>query len=90
VRGGDGTIYVLEDNLRVPSDVLYLLENRMLMKCLFPEPFEVREIMPVDDHTTRLYDTLAALSPRPRERPVIAVLTPGIHNSTYCERRSLA
>ena len=90
VRDADGTIYVLEDNLRVPSGVSYMLENRMLMKRLFPEMFELCEILPVDDYTTRLYDTLAALSPRPGVRPVVAVLTPGIYNSAYFEHSYLA
>ncbi len=90
VRDGDGTIYVLEDNLRVPSGVSYMLENRMLMKRLFPDLFKVCDILPVDDYTTRLHDTLAALSPRPGERPVIAVLTPGIYNSAYFEHSYLA
>jgi uncharacterized circularly permuted ATP-grasp superfamily protein len=90
VRDRDGMVYVLEDNLRVPSGVSYMLENRMLMKRLFPELFEVCDILPVDDYTTRLYDTLAALSPRPGERPVIAVLTPGIYNSAYFEHSYLA
>jgi uncharacterized circularly permuted ATP-grasp superfamily protein len=90
VRDRDGTIYVLEDNLRVPSGVSYMLENRMLMKRLFPELFEQCEILPVDDYTTRLHETLAALSPYPGERPVIAVLTPGIYNSAYFEHSYLA
>jgi uncharacterized circularly permuted ATP-grasp superfamily protein len=90
VRDRDGTIYVLEDNLRVPSGVSYMLENRLLMKRLFPELFKVCDILPVDDYTTRLHDTLAALSPRPGERPVIAVLTPGIYNSAYFEHSYLA
>src|SRR5262249_47038885 len=72
------------------SGVSYMLENRMLMKRLFPELFEVCEILPVDDYSTRLYDTLAALSPRSGERPVIAVLTPGIYNSAYFEHSYLA
>lgn len=90
VRDADGTIYVLEDNLRVPSGVSYMLENRMLMKRLFPELFDACEILPVDDYTTRLYETLAALSPRGGERPVVAVLTPGIFNSAYFEHSYLA
>ncbi len=90
VRDRDGTVYVLEDNLRVPSGVSYMLENRMLMKRLFPELFELCDILPVDDYTTRLYETLAALSPPPGERPVIAVLTPGVHNSAYFEHSYLA
>jgi len=90
VRDRDGAVYVLEDNLRVPSGVSYMLENRMLMKRLFPELFELCDILPVDDYTTRLYATLAALSPRPGDRPVIAVLTPGVHNSAYFEHSYLA
>ncbi len=90
VRDRDGTVYVLEDNLRVPSGVSYMLENRMLMKRLFPELFELCDILPVDDYTTRLFDALAALSPRPGERPVIAVLTPGIYNAAYFEHSYLA
>ncbi|MDP2169018.1 MAG: circularly permuted type 2 ATP-grasp protein [Rhodocyclaceae bacterium] len=90
VRDKDGTVYVLEDNLRVPSGVSYMLENRQLMKRLFPELFKSSDILPVDDYPTRLYDTLAALSPRPGERPVIVVLTPGIYNSAYFEHSYLA
>ncbi len=90
VRDKDGTIYVLEDNLRVPSGVSYMLENRHVMKRLFPEVFQTCSILPVDDYPTRLYDTLAALSPRPSERPVVAVLTPGIFNSAYFEHSYLA
>jgi uncharacterized circularly permuted ATP-grasp superfamily protein len=90
VRDKEGTVYVLEDNLRVPSGVSYMLENRMLMKRLFPELFKVCDILPVDDYTTRLYETLAVLSPRPGDRPVIVVLTPGIYNSAYFEHSYLA
>ena len=90
VRDGDGTVYVLEDNLRVPSGVSYMLENRQLMKRLFPELFQASDILPVDDYPTRLYDTLAALSPRRGDRPVLAVLTPGIFNSAYFEHSYLA
>lgn len=90
VRDSDGTMYVLEDNLRVPSGVSYMLENRQLMKQLFPELFKASDIQPVDDYPTQLYDTLAALSPRQGERPVVAVLTPGIFNSAYFEHSYLA
>jgi uncharacterized circularly permuted ATP-grasp superfamily protein len=90
VRDKDGTVYVLEDNLRVPSGVSYMLENRQLMKRMFPEVFQTGVILPVDDYATQLYDALAALSPRPSERPVIAVLTPGIFNSAYFEHSYLA
>jgi uncharacterized circularly permuted ATP-grasp superfamily protein len=90
VRDKDGTVYVLEDNLRVPSGVSYMLENRELMKRLFPELFQSSAILPVDDYPTHLYDTLAALSPRAGGRPVVAVLTPGIFNSAYFEHSYLA
>ncbi|ANB18920.1 circularly permuted type 2 ATP-grasp protein [Dokdonella koreensis] len=90
VRDGDGTLYVLEDNLRIPSGVSYLLENRLVAKRVFPELFETTAILPVDDYPAQLYDTLAALSPRPGEQPVIALLTPGIYNSAYFEHCYLA
>ena len=90
VRDGDGTMYVLEDNLRVPSGVSYMLENRALMKRLLPELFADQTILPVDDYPTRLYEMLASLSPRDLERPVIVVLTPGIYNSAYFEHSYLA
>ena len=90
VRDRDGTVYVLEDNLRVPSGVSYMLENRQIMKRIFPEVFRTTHILPVDDYPTQLFETLAALSPRPGEHPVIAVLTPGIYNSAYFEHSYLA
>ncbi|MBU0751024.1 MAG: circularly permuted type 2 ATP-grasp protein [Gammaproteobacteria bacterium] len=90
VRDGDGTVYVLEDNLRVPSGVSYMLENRELMKRLFPELFKSSPILPVDDYPAQLYDTLAALAPQQQEKPVIVVLTPGIYNSAYFEHSYLA
>jgi uncharacterized circularly permuted ATP-grasp superfamily protein len=90
VRDRDGTVYVLEDNLRVPSGVSYMLENRMLMKSAFPELFEACRILPIDGYCAQLYEMLAALSPRPGERPVVAVLTPGVYNSAYFEHSYLA
>ncbi len=90
VRDRDGTVYVLEDNLRVPSGVSYMLENRQIMKRIFPEVFRTTHILPVDDYPIQLFETLAALSPRPGEHPVIAVLTPGIYNSAYFEHSYLA
>lgn len=90
VRDADGTVYVLEDNLRVPSGVSYMLENRMLMKSAFPDLFSACRILPVDSYTAALYDMLAALSPRVDERPVIVLLTPGIFNSAYFEHSYLA
>ena len=90
VRDGDGTIYVLEDNLRVPSGVSYMLENRLVTKRVFPELFEHYAPLPVDDYPSQLFDTLAALSPRPADYPVVVVLTPGIYNSAYFEHAYLA
>lgn len=90
VRDKDGTIYVLEDNLRVPSGVSYMLENRMVMKHVFPDLFEDYSIQPVDDYPTRLFDMLASFSPRPADYPTIVVMTPGIYNSAYFEHSYLA
>ena len=90
VRDADGTIYVLEDNLRVPSGVSYMLENRLVTKRVFPELFEHYAPLPVDDYPSQLFDTLAALSPRPAEYPEVVVLTPGIYNSAYFEHAYLA
>ncbi len=90
VRDADGTVYVLEDNLRVPSGVSYMLENRAIMKRLFPEIFAMCSILPVDDYPAQLASMLADLSPRPSDKPVIAVLTPGIYNSAYFEHSYLA
>ena len=90
VRDADGTLYALEDNLRIPSGVSYMIENRMVAKRVFPELFDTSAILPVDNYPTQLYDTLAALSPRPGDTPVIALLTPGIFNSAYFEHCYLA
>ena len=90
VRDRDGKFYVLEDNLRVPSGVSYMLENREITKRVLPELFENYSILPVDDYPSQLYSTLASLSPRALRRPCIAVLTPGIFNSAYFEHAYLA
>nr|WP_067298791.1 circularly permuted type 2 ATP-grasp protein [Marinobacterium profundum] len=90
VRDGDGEFYVLEDNLRVPSGVSYMLENRAITKRVLPELFENDNIMPIDDYPAHLFDTLAALSPRKVKQPEIVVLTPGIFNSAYFEHAFLA
>jgi uncharacterized circularly permuted ATP-grasp superfamily protein len=90
VRHSDGLIYVLEDNLRVPSGVSYMLENRSVTKRVFPELFETYMPLPVSNYTGHLLETLAALSPRPGDDPEIVVLTPGIYNSAYFEHAYLA
>lgn len=90
VRDKDGTIYVLEDNLRVPSGVSYMLENRKVTKRIFPELFQDSDIMPIGDYAANLFDTLASISPRPLDYPEVVVLTPGIYNSAYFEHAYLA
>jgi uncharacterized circularly permuted ATP-grasp superfamily protein len=90
VRDKDGTIYVLEDNLRVPSGVSYMLENRSITKQVFPELFARQNIQPVDDYPAELFNMLISLSPRPGDDPEVVVLTPGIYNSAYFEHSYLA
>jgi len=90
IRGGDGKFYVLEDNLRVPSGVSYMLENRTVTKRVFPELFENYDIHPITEYPDKLFDTLAAISPREVEYPEVVVLTPGIYNSAYFEHSFLA
>lgn len=91
IRHGDGELYVLEDNLRVPSGVSYVLENRDLMKRTFPEVFEGLRIRPVDDYPGNLLDTLESVAPAHcDEEPVVVLLTPGMYNSAYFEHTFLA
>lgn len=90
IRDKDGRFYVLEDNLRVPSGVSYMLENRTVTKRVFPELFENYTILPITDYPSQLFDTLAAISPRPLDYPEVVVLTPGIYNSAYFEHSFLA
>lgn len=90
VRDKDGTPYVLEDNLRVPSGVSYMLENRLITKRIFPELFEDYTILPIDDYSSHLFDTLASVAPEPKEYPEVVVMTPGVYNSAYFEHAYLA
>ena len=90
VRDSDGTVYVLEDNLRCPSGVSYVLENRDVMKKTFPKVFEGLAVRPVVDYPNRLNKLLEDLAPAQLERPSVAVLTPGIYNSAYFEHAFLA
>ena len=83
-------MYVLEDNLRVPSGVSYMLENRKISKQVLPELFEMYDILPMDDYATNLFDTLSSISPRPLDYPEVVVLTPGTYNSAYFEHSFLA
>ena len=90
VRDRDGQIYVLEDNLRCPSGVSYVLENRQVLKRTFPQVFEASRVRPVDDYPSRLLDMLQYLAPDRVTAPTVVVLTPGIHNSAYFEHAFLA
>jgi uncharacterized circularly permuted ATP-grasp superfamily protein len=90
VRDRDGTWYVLEDNLRCPSGISYVLENRRVMKSTFPSLFNTMGIRPVDDYPSHLLDTLLYLAPPQLANPTVVVLTPGIYNSAYFEHSFLA
>jgi uncharacterized circularly permuted ATP-grasp superfamily protein len=88
IRGADGAFYVLEDNLRCPSGVSYMLENREILKRTFPEIFEKLHVRPVYDYSHHLRDMMESLTPV--SPATIAVLTPGIYNSAYFEHAYLA
>jgi uncharacterized circularly permuted ATP-grasp superfamily protein len=90
VRHSDGKYYVLEDNLRTPSGVSYMIENRKMMMRLFPELFERQTVLPVEHYPALLLETLRASAPPRARDPVVAVLTPGQHNSAYFEHAFLA
>jgi len=90
VRDDDGEIYVLEDNLRVPSGVSYVIENRAVAKRAFSEMFARQQIRPVDTYTSELNKLLVSLAPDGVADPQIVVLTPGIYNSAYFEHSFLA
>lgn len=90
VRHRDGQIYVLEDNLRCPSGVSYVLENRAVMKSMFPQVFAASKIRPVASYPSRLRDMLEFLAPEHVTSPRCVLLTPGIYNSAYFEHSFLA
>ncbi|MCO6455008.1 MAG: circularly permuted type 2 ATP-grasp protein [Pirellulaceae bacterium] len=90
VRDADGRVYVLEDNLRCPSGVSYVLENREVMKRTFPQVFQGMSVVPVEDYPERLLDTLLSTAPAGISQPTAVVLTPGIYNSAYFEHCFLA
>jgi uncharacterized circularly permuted ATP-grasp superfamily protein len=90
VRDRDGQWYVLEDNLRCPSGVSYVLENRRVMKSTFPQVFNRMNILPVDDYASQLLETLLNLAPPALPEPTVVVLTPGTYNSAYFEHSFLA
>jgi len=90
VRDRDGRFYVLEDNLRCPSGVSYVLENRQVLKRTFPQVFEASRVRPVDDYPSNLLKVLEYLAPDHVQTPTIGVLTPGIYNSAYFEHSFLS
>ncbi len=90
VRDSDGRFYVLEDNMRCPSGVSYVLENRQVLKRTFPQVFEASKVQPVDDYPSKLLEILGNLAPDHVQSPTIGVLTPGIYNSAYFEHSFLA
>ena len=85
-----GQYLVLEDNVRSPSGISYVIENRLVMRRTFPRAFETSEVLPVDHYPSELVNILRSLSPRTGERPVIVLLTPGLYNSAYFEHCFLA
>ena len=90
VRHSDGNWYVLEDNLRTPSGVSYVLENRQIMKRTLPLVFEACNVLPVAEYPSKLLDMLHYLAPEHVADPTAAVLTPGVFNSAYFEHSFLA
>jgi len=90
VRDADGTVYVLEDNLRVPSGVSYMIENRLIAKRAFADVFEKHSVRPVDGYTDELLELLTSLAPTSSGNATVVVLTPGIYNSAYFEHGFLA
>ncbi len=90
IRDHDGTLYVLEDNLRTPSGVSYMIENREIMKRIFPDLIPQNNVRPVTQYPNILHQNLASLSPRQNANPVVVLLTPGMYNSAYFEHTTLA
>jgi uncharacterized circularly permuted ATP-grasp superfamily protein len=90
IRDSDGSMYILEDNLRTPSGVSYMLENREITKRIFPDLLPKNNVRTVTEYPTLLHKNLVSLSPRQTANPNIVVLTPGIYNSAYFEHTTLA
>ena len=90
VKTGRDEFYVLEDNLRTPSGVSYMLENRRMMMRLFPQLFSLMPVAPIDHYTDVLLDNLRAVAPAGVANPMVVVLTPGAYNSAYFEHAFLA
>jgi len=90
IRGEDGGFYILEDNLRTPSGVSYMLENREVTKRLFPNLINTSHVRMVNNYPLLLHSILLSLSPRNLRQPTVVILTPGIFNSAYYEHTFLA
>ena len=90
VRAGEGEFYVLEDNLRVPSGVSYMIEDRKVMMRLFPELFSMNAVAPVEHYPDLLLEHLRSVAPSGVDDPTVVVLTPGVFNSAYFEHAYLA
>ena len=90
IRMEDGEFVVLEDNLRVPSGVSYMLTNRRVMKRIFPQLFRSYNVRPIEQYTQLLLGTLRSLAPEGRPEPNIVLLSPGVFNSAYFEHAFLA
>jgi uncharacterized circularly permuted ATP-grasp superfamily protein len=90
VRTGEEEFYVLEDNLRSPSGVSYMMENREVMMRLFPDLFQTQPVAPVNHYPDELLRNLRAVAPPGVDDPVVAVMTPGFYNSAYFEHAFLA
>lgn len=90
IRDRDGVVYVLEDNLRCPSGVSYVLQNRQVMRRTFPRLFNSNNVRPVADYPSKLLQMLESLAPSGAARPRVALLTPGVFNSAYYEHSFLA
>jgi uncharacterized circularly permuted ATP-grasp superfamily protein len=90
VRAGEGEFYVLEDNLRVPSGVSYMVEDRKMMMRLFPDLFQRYRVAPVEHYPDLLLECLKAVKPDEVKKPTVVVLTPGMYNSAYFEHTYLA
>lgn len=90
IRNKEGEYCVLEDNLRTPSGVSYVIENRIIMKRVFPEIFKENSVKRVDSYPAILFEMLQSVAPNGREKPVVVLLTPGMYNSAYYEHVFLA
>lgn len=90
IRGEDGSFYILEDNLRTPSGVSYMLENREVTKRIFADQLAMNHVKMVNNYPLLLHSILLSLSPRPVSNPVAVILTPGVYNSAYYEHTFLA